>query len=100
VLWLPLGVGVLAARRPRSLADRGGTLFVLTGLSMPNFLLGLLLIYFLFFRLHLAGFDIFPAGGYVPLTQDPVGWARHLILPWITLAVVIRRPSCWRRCSS
>jgi peptide/nickel transport system permease protein len=89
VLWLPLGVGVLAARRPRSLADRGGTLFVLTGLSMPTFLLGLLLIYFLFFRLHLAGVDIFPAGGYVPLTQDPVGWARHLILPWITLAVVI-----------
>jgi peptide/nickel transport system permease protein len=91
VLWLLLGVGVgvVAARRPRSLADRGGTLFVLTGLSMPTFLLGLLLIYFLFFRLHLAGIDVFPAGGYVPLTQDPAGWAQHLILPWTTLAVVI-----------
>jgi peptide/nickel transport system permease protein len=91
VLWLLLGVGVgvVAARRPRSLADRGGTLFVLTGLSMPTFLLGLLLIYFLFFRLHLAGIDFFPAGGYVPLTQDPAGWAQHLILPWTTLAVVI-----------
>jgi peptide/nickel transport system permease protein len=91
VLWLLLGVGVgvVAARRPRSLADRGGTLFVLTGLSMPTFLLGLLLIYFLFFRLHLLGFDLFPAGGYVPLTQDPVGWAQHLLLPWTTLAVVI-----------
>jgi peptide/nickel transport system permease protein len=91
VLWLVvgIGVGVVAARRPRSLADRGGTLFVLTGLSMPTFLLGLLLIYFLFFRLHLAGIDIFPASGYVPLTQDPTGWAQHLILPWITLAMVI-----------
>ena len=83
VLWLVvgIGVGVVAARRPRSLADRGGTLFVLTGLSMPTFLLGLLLIYFLFFKLHLAGIDLFPASGYVALTQDPAGWAQHLILP-------------------
>jgi peptide/nickel transport system permease protein len=91
VLWLVVGVGVgvAAARRPCSLVDRAGTLFVLTGLSMPTFLVGLLLIYFLFFRLHLAGIDLFPAGGYVPLTQDPAGWAQHLLLPWITLAVVI-----------
>jgi peptide/nickel transport system permease protein len=91
VLWLVVGVGVgvAAARRPRSLVDRAGTLFVLTGLSMPTFLVGLLLIYFLFFRLHLAGVDLFPAGGYVPLTQDPAGWVQHLLLPWITLAVVI-----------
>jgi peptide/nickel transport system permease protein len=91
VLWLVagVGVGVAAARRPRSLTDRAGTVFVLTGLSMPTFLVGLLLIYFLFFRLHLAGIDLFPAGGYVPLTQDPSGWVQHLLLPWITLAVVI-----------
>jgi len=91
VLWLVLGVGVgvAAARRPRSVTDRAGTVFVLTGLSMPTFLVGLLLIYFLFFRLHLAGVDLFPAGGYVPLSQDPAGWAQHLLLPWITLAVVI-----------
>ena len=89
-LWLALGVsvGVLAARRPRSLADRASTLLVLTGLSMPTFLLGLLLIYFLFFRLHLAGIGVFPAGGYVPVTQSPAQWALHLILPWITLALV------------
>jgi peptide/nickel transport system permease protein len=91
VLWLVLGVGVgvAAARRPRSITDRAGTVFVLTGLSMPTFLVGLLLIYFLFFRLRLAGVDLFPAGGYVPLSQDPAGWAQHLLLPWITLAVVI-----------
>ena len=91
VLWLVLGVGVgvAAARRPRSVTDQAGTVFVLTGLSMPTFLVGLLLIYSLFFRLHLAGVDLFPAGGYVPLSQDPAGWAQHLLLPWITLAVVI-----------
>jgi peptide/nickel transport system permease protein len=90
VVWLILGVGigVLAARRPRTLLDRGATLFVLTGLSMPTFLVGLLLLYVLFFRLHLAGVDVFPGGGYVPLTQNPADWARHLILPWLTLAAV------------
>ena len=90
VLWLVVGVGigVIAARRPRSLVDRGATVFVLAGLSMPTFLVGLLLLYFLFFRLHLAGVDAFPGGGYVPLTQSPAQWAQHLVLPWLTLALV------------
>lgn len=90
VLWLLLGVGsgVMAARRPRSLLDRGATVFVLGGLSMPTFLVGLLLLYFLFFKLHLAGIDWFPGGSYVPLTRNPAQWAQHLILPWFTLALV------------
>ena len=90
VLWLILGVGigVMAARRPRSLLDRGATVFVLGGLSMPTFLVGLLLLYVLFFRLHLAGVDWFPGGGYVPFAQSPAQWAQHLILPWLTLALV------------
>jgi len=90
VMWLVLGVGVgvMAARRPRTAVDRGATLFVLTGLSMPTFLAGLLLLYFLFFRLHLAGFDAFPGGGYVPFTQSPAQWVQHLVLPWLTIAFV------------
>lgn len=90
VIWLTSGVliGVLSASRPRSLVDRSATVFVLAGLSMPTFLLGLLLIYFFFYRAHLAGFDWFPAGGYVPFAQDPLGWFQHLVLPWITLALV------------
>src|SRR4029077_6785424 len=53
VLWTVLGisVGVLAARRPRSLMDRGATVFVLTGVSMPVFILGLLLLYVLYYLL-------------------------------------------------
>jgi peptide/nickel transport system permease protein len=90
ILWLILGVGigVMAARRPRSMFDRAATVFVLGGLSMPTFLVGLLLLYVLFFRLHLAGVNAFPGGGYVPLTQSPAQWAQHLILPWLTLALV------------
>ncbi|HEY9475406.1 MAG TPA: ABC transporter permease [Mycobacteriales bacterium] len=88
-LWLALGVsgGVLAAPRPRSAADRTVTTLSLLFYSMPTFLLGLLLLYFLFFRLHLAGVDAFPGSGYVPLTQSPSGWADHLVLPWFTVAL-------------
>jgi peptide/nickel transport system permease protein len=55
---------------------------------MPIFLLGLILLYFLFYRLTLAGVDIFPGSGYVALTQNPIAWAQHLALPWLSLAFV------------
>jgi peptide/nickel transport system permease protein len=32
--------------------------------------------------------QLFPTGSYVPLTEDPLQWAYHLVLPWITLAVL------------
>lgn len=92
VLWLLAGVaiGVLSATRPRGWVDRLATLFVLTGISMPTFLLGLILIYLLFFRLHAAGLEWFasPNTPYVSLTEDPAGWAHLFILPWVTLAFV------------
>ena len=91
-LWmaLGLGVGVLAARHPRSLFDRAATVFVLTGISMPTFLLGIALLYFLSYQLTnaLGGMPIFPDYGYIGFTDDPVGWAQHLVLPWITLALI------------
>jgi peptide/nickel transport system permease protein len=91
VLWLLLGVfnGVISATHPRSLADRGLTLFSLTFYSFPSFLLGLLLLYFLYFRLTLAGFNWFPAGGYAPLTGGIGPWFQHLLLPWVALALLL-----------
>lgn len=90
VLWLFIGVtsGVLAATRPRSLADRTVTGLALLFYSMPTFLLGELLLLVLFFELHRTGFGFFTVTGYVGLIHDPAEWARHLILPWLTLALV------------
>src|SRR6478672_9587349 len=90
VLWLVIGIssGVLASIRPRSLADRVVTASALFFYSMPIFLLGLILLYFLFYKLTLAGFDLFPGSGYVPLSEDPVAWLQHLVLPWLSLALV------------
>ncbi|MEY9873417.1 peptide/nickel transport system permease protein [Streptacidiphilus sp. MAP12-33] len=90
VLWLVGGVtiGVISAVRPRSLLDRAGTIFALIGLSMPSFLIGILLLYFLFFKLTTAGLAWFPPSGYVGITTDPLEWAHHLILPWCALAFI------------
>jgi peptide/nickel transport system permease protein len=90
ILWIIMGVssGVLAATRPRSLADRtvtGGALFFY---SMPTFLLGELFLLVFFYQFHLHGITFFPGGGYVQFTQDPYQWFVHLILPWFTVALV------------
>jgi len=89
-LWLVIGVGagVIAATRPRSGVDRVITGAALFFYSMPPFLLGELLLLFLFFRLYMAGFAFFPPGAYVPLTESAAQWARHLILPWLSIALV------------
>jgi peptide/nickel transport system permease protein len=90
ILWLLMGVpiGITAATKPRSIRDRLATVFALTGLSLPSFVVGLVLLDLLFYQLTTNGLRWFPPSGYAPLTQDPAQWARHLILPWITLAFV------------
>jgi peptide/nickel transport system permease protein len=91
VLWLAMGLasGILSAVRPRSFLDRFFTTIALFFYSMPTFVLGLLLLLIFYFdfttKLHLAWF---PAAGYVAFSHNPWQWARHLFLPWLTLAVV------------
>ena len=60
VLWLIVGlaVGVLSATRARSVFDRVSTLGVLAGISMPTFVLGELLLAYI----------------YVPLNTHGIGW--------------------------
>ncbi len=90
VVWLSLGIpiGILAATKPRSLRDRAATTFALAGLSIPTFVLGLIILYLFFYQFTIHGLPFFPGNGYVPLTQDPWEWLKHMILPWFTLAVV------------
>ena len=93
-LWLALGGMLLAGaggvgialltagrRRRRAAAVAEGAAVV--GLSLPVFWLGAVLAYVLGFELGLL-----PNGGYVPFADDPLEWLRHLVLPWITVAVV------------
>lgn len=91
VLWLAIGIpiGVASAKRPGSVRDRIGQAFVVVGISFPTFVLGMLGLYLLFFLPTKWGLTLFPPSGYVPLTQSPLQWAWHLLLPWVTLALVV-----------
>ena len=93
ILWLIVGVGagVISALRRGSRLDRfimTGTVF---GVSAPSYLLGLLGILLFGFTL-----DMVPVSGYVPLSQSPVDWAWHLILPWTDLRRDLRPHGAWR----
>jgi peptide/nickel transport system permease protein len=85
VIWMSLAVlfGYLSAVHAGRFTDRALTILSLVGISMPVFWLAAILLYFLTFKVQL-----FPTGSYVPLTEDPLQWAYHLILPWCTLAVL------------
>jgi peptide/nickel transport system permease protein len=85
LLWMFVAVcfGLYSAVRAGKFADRFLTIIALIGISVPVFWIGALMNYYLGFKL-----GIFPNGGYVPLTEDPIDWAYHLILPWTALAIL------------
>ncbi len=81
-LLIALPAGVLAAVRRNSAVDLGAMGIALAGVSVPSFWLGVMLI--LLFALH---WRIFPSIGYVPISRDPIGALRHLVLPAVTLGL-------------
>lgn len=85
VIWLFFGLllGYLSAIRAGGWLDRILTGVSIAGISIPVFFLAPVFIYFFSNEL-----GIFPNGRYVPFDEDPVEWLNHLILPWITLAVL------------
>lgn len=84
ILWLTGGVatGVVSAIRRRSFFDRGAMTVALAGVSLPIYFTGLLALAVFSF----GPLGVFPSGGYVGFTDNPVQWANHLVLPWICLA--------------
>jgi peptide/nickel transport system permease protein len=85
VIWLFFGVllGFLSATRAGGWLDRAITIGSVAGISIPVFLIATLFLYFLTYKV-----ELFPASGYVPLLENPIQWAYHLLLPWFTLAIL------------
>jgi peptide/nickel transport system permease protein len=85
LIWLFFGLllGYLSAIRAGGWLDRILTGVSIAGISIPVFLLAPVLLYFLTYKI-----ELFPNAQYVDFTEDPYEWARHLILPWFTLAVL------------
>ena len=85
VLTLLIGVasGIIAALRQNTWVDQVAMMIAMLGISIPGFFLGLLMI--IFFAVQLGWL---PSGGYVPFSQDPIGWLRSTTMPAISLALL------------
>jgi peptide/nickel transport system permease protein len=83
VVAIPLGI--IAALRRNATVDVAARVGSLVGVSIPNFLMGTLLI--LFFSLYLKG--LFPTTGFVPLREGLVPNLRSLFLPALSLGLAM-----------
>jgi peptide/nickel transport system permease protein len=83
ILWLVGGVtiGVISALKRGTVFDRFSMGVALAGVSLPIFFTGLVSLALFSYK-----WPIFPNVQFVPLTQNPLLWARNLVLPWVTLA--------------
>ena len=83
-LLVAFPVGIVAAVRRNTSADRVATTFALFGICMPNFLLALLLIFVFGVTLRWL-----PISGYTDPLEEPLLGLRSLALPAITLGLAL-----------
>ncbi|MFT8711732.1 ABC transporter permease [Komagataeibacter rhaeticus] len=91
VLWVTVSIfmGTLAAAMKDTWVDRGLMMLGLVGISIPVFWLGQVANLVTQSRYHDTWlFSWVPGLGYVPFAQDPLGWFRALVIPWVVLAVM------------
>ena len=81
-LLIGVPLAIACAARNGSAFDRFMTSTAFGMLSVPTFLSAILLIYLFAVEWHL-----FPATGYVPFSEDPLGNLRFFVLPALTLAL-------------
>jgi peptide/nickel transport system permease protein len=82
-LLIAVPAGMVAALKRRHWQGFAVNALAQVGMAIPVFWGGMLLVSLVAVRLRWL-----PANGYVPLTQDPAGWASHLVLPALTLSLV------------
>jgi len=80
---LGIAAGIVAAMNHNRWPDQIVMATALLGMSVPEFWLGLMLVFV--FALQ---FGALPTGGFIPLEQSVWGWLRTIALPATTLALV------------
>ena len=79
-ILISIPVGVISAVRKGTAVDYAGTVFALSGLSIPNFWLGIMLI-----LLVSVQWQLLPASGYVPFGDAPLENLKRMIMPAFVL---------------
>jgi peptide/nickel transport system permease protein len=82
VLWLASGlaIGVISALKRGTFFDRVSMGTALAGVSLPIFFTGLIALDLFSYKWQIFNVQ------YVGITQNPLQWARNLVLPWVCLA--------------
>lgn len=83
-LIIGIPAGILSATRRGTVVDYGANVLALSGLSLPNFWLGIMLIMLVSVRWRLL-----PASGYVPFFEEPVQSLRTMIMPAFVLGTAL-----------
>ena len=82
-LLISFPLGIVSAMRHGKLVDHFARIGSQVGISVPDFWLGILLI-----LLFTSTLGWLPPSGYVPLTEDPARWLRHVLLPALTVGLI------------
>lgn len=82
-LGIAIPVALLSVRRPGGLFDRISASAAFGFLAMPNFMLGIVLIY-----LFSVSFDLLPATGFTPMSEGLWDNFESMILPSLTLGLI------------
>jgi len=85
MLVVAVPLGIVAALRRGGVADLGVGLGSYVGVSMPEFVTATLVL----LTLANPAFGLFPATGYVPLSESFFQGLYHLVLPVLTVSVIL-----------
>ena len=91
MIWIfaSISIGLLAASLRGTIWDPLLMGVSLIGVALPVFWLGEVANLITQQRFHDTFlFSWVPPLGYVPLTEDPIGWFTHLVIPWLVLSVL------------
>jgi peptide/nickel transport system permease protein len=83
-LLIGIPAGILSAVKKGTVTDYVANVVALSGLSIPNFWLGIMLI-----LLVSVKWQLLPASGYVPLSEDPIRSITTMIMPAFVLGTAL-----------
>jgi len=83
-LLIAVPVGIVSAVRPNSTADKAGTVLAMSGVAIPDFWLGIMLIY-----VFSVWLKVLPPSGYVPISQGLWPSFQSMLLPALALGMAL-----------
>jgi peptide/nickel transport system permease protein len=83
-LTIAVPVGIVSATRPNSPVDTAATVVAVSGVALPEFFVGILLIY-----VFAVGLRVLPPSGYVPLSAGLWPNLRSILLPALSLGMTL-----------